>query len=59
MEQQRVLNVGFVMEHEKLRWNTNSFWGLETVIKPKDSPKRLGEVRRVAGWGVGVELETG
>ena len=26
-----MLNVGFVMEHEKLRRNTNSFWGLETA----------------------------
>ena len=31
MERQRVLNLGFVMEHEKLRWNTNSFWGPETA----------------------------
>ena len=29
MERQRVLNLGFVTEHEKLRCNTNAFWGLE------------------------------
>ena len=29
MERQRVLNLGFVTEHEKLRWNTNAFWGPE------------------------------
>ena len=31
MERQRVLNLGFVTEHEKLCRNTNSFWGLETA----------------------------
>ena len=29
MERQRVLNLGFVTEHEKLRRNTNAFWGPE------------------------------
>jgi hypothetical protein len=29
MANQRELNVGFVTEHEKLRQNTNSFWGPE------------------------------
>ena len=29
MERQRVLNLGFVSEHEKLRRNTNTFWGPE------------------------------
>ena len=31
MEQQRNINIGFVMEHEKLHQNTNSFWGPEMV----------------------------
>ena len=31
MERQRVLNLGFVLEHEKLRRNTNAFWGPEMV----------------------------
>ena len=29
MERQRVLNLGFVTEHEKLCRNTNAFWGPE------------------------------
>ena len=29
MNRQRELNIGFVTEHEKLRRNTNSFWGPE------------------------------
>ena len=32
MERQRILNVGFVTEHEKLRRNTNSFWGPEMAL---------------------------
>ena len=32
MNRQGELNIGFVMEHEKLRWNTNSFWGPEMAL---------------------------
>ena len=32
MEQQKQLNLGFVTEHEKLRRNTNSFWGPEMAL---------------------------
>ena len=47
MERQRVLNVGFVTEHEKLRRNTNSFWGPETAPF----------VYTLSGWGVESSCE--